>query len=88
MNTSGSRPKNIYLTQRMQPIDPHKLVKQACERSVRKWGLDGMARIRVSGLDQRAVETVTAEAAAWSVIGDTFESGLGGGRPACRNSWA
>ena len=53
--------------------------KSACEVSSRKWGPEGMIRLRLSGLNDDAMQSLAQESfckLAWSAVSATFQSGV------------
>ena len=51
-------------------------VKDACEMSVRKWGSEGMVRIRASGLDKFAKAELVRHADAYMQLVRIFHRGF------------
>ena len=51
------------------------LAKSACELSFRKWGPEGMIRLRLSGVSDEALAGLTQDGVVWSEVGASYAQG-------------
>ena len=59
-----------------EELRKHAIVKSACERSSRRWGPDGMVKLRVSGIDKAARDQLSESALVSSSVGEVVDTGV------------